>query len=78
MDFKFGYETYQDVRKNLFYYSIPILNIAGFFLFFEIIPPNHQTAITSLIEYLSSFALLKPLLSYQEKFNNHIYDCIDY
>jgi hypothetical protein len=62
MDFKFGYETYQDVRKNLFYYSIPILNIAGFFLFFGIIPPKHQTVITSLIEYLSSFALLKPLL----------------
>jgi hypothetical protein len=62
MDIKFGYETYQDVRKNLFYYSIPILNIAGFYLFFSIIPPKHQTFITSLIDYLSTFTILKPII----------------
>src|SRR5690242_13577296 len=38
MDLKFDYETYQDVRHNLFLYSTPVLIIAGFFTYFCVLP----------------------------------------
>lgn len=50
----FTYDTYQDVRKNLFYYSIPFLIAAGFFCYWRILPPAHQQAIWSLISYVSN------------------------
>jgi hypothetical protein len=52
MDF-FTYDTYQDVRKNLFFYSLPSLIVAGFFCYSRILPPAHQTAIWSIFSYVS-------------------------
>jgi hypothetical protein len=49
----FTYDTYQDVRKNLFFYSIPSLIVAGFFCYWRILPPGHQRAISSLFSYIS-------------------------
>jgi hypothetical protein len=50
----FTYDTYQDVRKNLFYYSIPFLIAAGFFCYWRILPPGHQQTIWSLFSYISN------------------------
>jgi hypothetical protein len=50
----FSYDTYQDVRKNLFFYSIPFLIGAGFFCYWQILPPDHQQAIWSLLSYISN------------------------
>jgi hypothetical protein len=41
MELRFTYDTYQDVRHNLFRYSTPFLVMAGFFAFFCILPPEH-------------------------------------
>ena len=49
----FAYDTYQDVRKNLFFYSIPSLIGAGLFCWWRIIPPEHQRVISSWLSYLS-------------------------
>ena len=54
MDLKFSYDTYQDVRRNIFLYSVPFFVIAGFFLYLFILPHNHQQAIIQIIEYVSS------------------------
>ncbi|MFH2107609.1 MAG: hypothetical protein ABII93_02970 [Chrysiogenia bacterium] len=43
----FSYDTYQDVRKNLNKYSIPILIISGFYCYFFIIPIQHKIFISS-------------------------------
>lgn len=45
-DFRFGYDTYQDVRQNLFLYSTPVLIAAGFFAFFGILPPQQVPQVT--------------------------------
>jgi hypothetical protein len=58
----FSYDTYQDVRKNLFFYSTPSLIIAGFFCYFCILPPNHQKAVTDLISYVSKNEVLNGVL----------------
>jgi hypothetical protein len=50
----FTYDTYQDVRRNLFFYSIPFLIGAGFFCFWRILPAGHQNAIWSLLSYISN------------------------
>lgn len=57
--FNFGYDTYQDVRRNLFYYSVPTLVLAGFFFFFFVLPPTQQSAVTVLIEKFTSSPLWK-------------------
>ena len=49
----FTYETYQDVRKNLFYYSAITLNIAGFTAYRCVLPPSHQQWVSNWFEYLS-------------------------
>jgi hypothetical protein len=49
----FTYDTYQDVRKNLFLYSIPFLIAAGFFCYWRILSPQHQNKIWSLFSYIS-------------------------
>jgi uncharacterized membrane protein len=61
-DFKFGYETYQDVRHNLFLYSTPVLIAAGFFAFFGILPPKHQQLVTGFLEALSTAQPWKGML----------------
>ena len=50
----FSYETYQDVRKNLFFYSLPSLIVAGFFCYWRILPLAHQAAIWSVFSYVSN------------------------
>jgi hypothetical protein len=50
----FTYETYQDVRKNLFFYSVPSLVVAGFFCYWRILPPAHQHSIWSVFSYISN------------------------
>src|SRR5260221_11938364 len=62
MDLSFSYDTYQDVRRNIFLYSAPSFVIAGFAVFLFILPPNHQQAITHVIEYLSTTQPWKDVL----------------
>jgi hypothetical protein len=63
----FKYDSYQDVRQNLFRYSIVPLNVSGFLFFHGILPNNFQDWLLSLIKwvtssqifhYLSGFAVL--------------------
>lgn len=54
MEWAFKYETYQDVRRNLFWYSIIPLNISGFLVFYGIIPSAHQQIILSVIQSVTS------------------------
>lgn len=51
-DLKFTYDTYQDVRRNLFLYAMPFLVVAGFFTFFCVLPPDHQSAVVKLLDCL--------------------------
>ncbi|MDE3181259.1 MAG: hypothetical protein KGM47_16570 [Acidobacteriota bacterium] len=62
MDFKFAYDTYQDVRHNLFLYSIPFLIAAGFFTFFRVLPTPNQQAIVRFFELVSNTQPWKGLL----------------
>jgi hypothetical protein len=62
MDFKFGYDTYQDVRHNLFLYSVPFLIGAGFFAFFCVLPTPNQQAIVRFLEFVSNTQPWKGLL----------------
>ena len=62
MDVSFSYDTYQDVRKNLFRYSVPSLVVAGFFAYLLILPVHHQQEIVRLLEFVSSTAPWKELL----------------
>jgi hypothetical protein len=55
----FTYQTYQDVRKNLFRYSIPFLIVAGFFCYRYMLPASHQTAIYTLFASLSQNEMWK-------------------
>ena len=62
MSVRFTYDTYQDVRQNLFLYSSPLLVLAGFFAYLKILPPAHQKAIAGLLEYISTTQPWKGLL----------------
>jgi len=62
MDLKFDYETYQDVRHNLFLYSTPVLIIAGFFTYFCILPPTLQQVVVQVLEYVSNKEPLKGIV----------------
>ena len=62
MDFRFTYETYQDVRDNLFKYSTPFLVVAGFFTYLRILPATHQQKVIALIEYVTNTEPWKGLL----------------
>jgi hypothetical protein len=63
MAFRFTYDTYQDVRNNLFLYSLPFLIIAGFFSFACVLPPEHQKAITGALAYIQSVEPWKSVVS---------------
>jgi hypothetical protein len=58
----FGYENYQDVRKNLFFYSVPVLIVAGFFGYWMILPVAHQKVVSALFALLSGSEILKGIL----------------
>jgi hypothetical protein len=62
MNISFCYDTYQDVRKNLFRYSLPFLIGAGLFTYFFILPSDHQHKIVKLLELVSNSSLGKGLL----------------
>ena len=62
MNLRFTYDTYQDVRQNLFGYSAPFLVVAGFFTYLKILPPTHQNAMAGLLEYVSTAQPWKGLL----------------
>lgn len=62
MDIKFTYDTYQDVRHNLFLYSIPVLVIAGFFAYFRILPQSAQSRVAQVISSLASSPIWKGVL----------------
>jgi hypothetical protein len=62
MDIKFGYDTYQDVRHNLFLYSTPFLVCAGFFAFFNVLPKPHQQTVVQFLESMSNTQPMKGLL----------------
>ena len=63
MPFRFSYDTYQDVRNNLFLYSLPFLVVAGFFTFAGVLPPEHQRAITGALAYIRSVEPWKSVVS---------------
>jgi hypothetical protein len=50
----FTYDTYQDVRKNLFRYSIPSLIAAGFFTYWMILPSDDRKFVRSIFAYLTT------------------------
>lgn len=62
MDIKFGYDTYQDVRHNLFRYSIPVLIGAGFFAYFRILPQSAQNQVSEVISWFVSSPIGKGVL----------------
>jgi hypothetical protein len=62
MEFRFTYDTYQDVRRNLFRYAIPSLIIAGFFTFFCVLPVPTQEAVVRSLEFVSNTQPWKGLL----------------
>jgi hypothetical protein len=62
MEIKFTYDTYQDVRHNLFLYSIPVLVIAGFFAYFWILPLSVQNRVTHVVSSLASSPVWKEVL----------------
>jgi hypothetical protein len=83
---KFTYDTYQDVRRNLFLYSIIPLNIAGFIVYTWILPPSHQKAVSASIDVVSNglwmkgisgllvFSLFAFLIVEIFKFHDRVYD----
>jgi hypothetical protein len=62
MDLRFDYDTYQDVRRNLCLYSIPVTICAGFFVFLRVLPSPTQQIIGRFLERASSTQPLKDLL----------------
>lgn len=58
MEWGFKYDTYQDVRLNLFLYSIIPLNVFGFLVFYGILPTDIQNWFLSLIQWLTSLQIL--------------------
>lgn len=63
MEIRFTYKTYQDVRRNLFFYSIPVLVLAGFLDFFFILPAGNREAISSLAKSLTDSPVWKGVLN---------------
>jgi hypothetical protein len=59
----FDYETYQDVRKNLFYYSAIALNLAGFAAYQWILPISHRLWVDNVIDELTNNSILGGLLT---------------
>jgi len=53
MRLAFAYDTYQDVRHNLFLYSTPFLIVAGFFAYWLILPQAHRAAVDHALSKLS-------------------------
>jgi hypothetical protein len=62
MDLTFKYETYQDVRRNLFLYSIPTLVVVGFFAFFCVLPSAHRQSVIALFEAIATSPVWKGIL----------------
>lgn len=62
MDLIPSYDTYQDVRKHLFWYSRFFLIGAGFLTYFLILPAGNQQRIIMLLKVVSSSPLLKDLV----------------
>ncbi len=62
MDLRFGYDSYQDVRRNLFLYSTPFLIGAGFFAFFYVLPMPAQQAVVRFLESVSNTQPWKGML----------------
>jgi hypothetical protein len=60
-DLQFTYDSYQDVRKNLFKYSIIPLLIAGFFAYLRILPQSHRDFVDNFFLTLNSPTWIKPL-----------------
>ncbi len=58
----FTYDTYQDVRKNLTYYSWVSLILAGFAAYEWILPPSHQESVNRAVKALTDSPLLGGLL----------------
>lgn len=52
--FDFTYTTYQDVRRNLFKYSLPFLVLAGFATYGFILPSAHQITIRGWFEVVAT------------------------
>ena len=52
MRFRFTYDNYQDVRHNLFLYSIPVLMAAGFFAYKCILPSTTRAKLDQFFECL--------------------------
>lgn len=50
----FTYSTYQDVRRNLFKYSMPFLIGAGFAAYAFILPGPHQAAVLGSLERVAT------------------------
>ena len=59
----FSYETYQDVRKNLFYYSAITLNLSGFAAYQWILPLSHRQWVDKIVAQLTSNSILGGLLT---------------
>jgi hypothetical protein len=58
----FTYSTYQDVRRNLFKYSVPFLIAAGFAAYGFILPAPHQSAILELLQKVATIEPWKSLV----------------
>jgi hypothetical protein len=52
MDIKFSYETYQDVRDNLFKYAVVPLNIVGATIVLFVFPPAWRVALKGILDTL--------------------------
>src|SRR5258707_1269152 len=50
----FSYSTYQDVRRNLFLYSAPILIAAGFAAYRFVLPEAHQAVVFALLRRIAT------------------------
>ncbi len=59
MKLRFDYETYQDVRRNLFLYSTPVLVGSGFFAYWLILPGSHREVINKLFANFPAESWLK-------------------
>jgi hypothetical protein len=54
MDFEFKYVNYQDVRRNLFKYSIAPLLLATIVILFVLLPPDWRHAFFDLVGKLKA------------------------
>jgi len=57
--YRFTYETYQDVRHNLFKYCLPLLIAAGFLSYFFVVPPTFRNTVDALFSSLPGQDWLK-------------------